>query len=683
MIEPTTPEAAHERGDGKPASPTAAMPRVAAAAALLAKEIARHVAAIPKKQTAEGRRLHAAAADAALLRRCASTAAHPASTWAPVVDAFVAWLARDRTDEKSDVPVFSRERNGDASKDDLDDDHDNSDDNRNTHDDDNDDDDNVLVSDDGGGWADHPNNAASTASNFLRPLARMDIGIYAITTHPENAHLIGCCTKTPPLIEADCAYGDWRFVAAMERDVDCTGGILFIERAVHAPTGTSIDARCDLRCQNTSRRTRALLFAFLKSGQTSLSAFLQDVFAPFDRVIDVLHARGWDTRGKRFVWSDVHSAISEQRVACTRNDGIVVHLFYWSSTIVASGVEYGPVVNVVAPPASAYGPDPGPEVAPQDSDNDDDDDREADDDRDWLVDGGHIAPSVLAARWGDRPHGCPALLLDPVHGTDDDLVACINAVADQIARRHGLASGDDAMAARAYGHSHLNGWTCQAALDKVLNTGTRSWRLAMRHESIVSGERCIDPDRGLYANWMVVCDMLPVGNSTDGTVRTTGLPFVRFQGHLLGVDERAASGPVQQAHVVVILCEAQEPPTYAMQQRAMPPADGERSRIATMLHALTSNSNAPKARVASDAALHPISAYYRRRCVDSRDGLRMLTVLHEASSTPPANDSDAASTFIAAVEWLMAEFETCAQTFGADASDTRPAPSGWTLEFEW
>ncbi|QBZ81513.1 hypothetical protein pclt_cds_927 [Pandoravirus celtis] len=693
MLEPIASEAVCDKGDGKTKSPAVAMPRVVAAAALLAEEIARRIAAIPKKQTAEGRRIEEAAADAALLRRCESATAHPVSAWTPIIDAFVAWLSRDRTDEKPNALSIAHGKDSDDNENDDDD----NDDDDHDIDDKDDETTNMLLSNDGARQPDHPNSAASTASHFLGPLACMGIDIYAITTHPENAHLIGCCTKTPPLIEADCAYGDWRFVVTMERDVDCTGGILFIERAVHAPSGTSIGACCDLRCQNTSRGVRALLFSFFQSGQTSLSAFLHGVFAPFDRVADVLHAHGWDTGGKRFAWSDAHSALYPQRLACTRNDGVVVHLFWWSGTLVASGLEYGPRIKLAGQPASAYGPDPAPETPLQDDDDDDDSDDDDDeddddggfgfgrgtggarhsDDRAWLIDNGYIAPWVLAARWGVRPRNCPTLLLDPVHDTDDDLIMRMNAVADQIARQHGIDAGD--MAARAYGHNRLNGQTCQAALDKML-TSTRSWRLAMRDRSIASGERYIDPDRGLYANWMVVCDMLPLGNRDDGTVRTTGLPFVRFQGHLLGVDERAASGPVQQAHVVVLLCEPLEPPVYAHQQRPMPPADGEQSRVAAMIHALSDNSKDPKV-LASDVPLHPISAYYRQRCVDSRGGPKVLAILHEASSTH--RGADAAGGFVAAIEWLMAEFETCAQTFGANAADATPSSSGWTLDIAW
>lgn len=684
------PETACDQGDSKPESPAIAMPRVAAAAALLAEEVARRIAAIPKKQTAEGRRTEEAAADAALLRRCENTTAHPVSAWVPVVDAFVAWLSRDCTGDTPVAPITVPTDGGDNSEHEKEDD-------ANDQDDDDDDDEttNMLLSNDNGGQPDHPNSAASTASNFLGPLARMGVDIHAITTHPENAHLIGCCTHTPPLIEADCAYGNWRFVASIERDVDCTGGILFIERAVHAPSGTSISARCDLRCQNTSRGARALLFSFFQSGQTSLSVFLHGVFAPFDRVVDVLHARGWDTGGKRFSWSSACSALDERRLACTRGDGVVVHLFWWSGTLVASGVEYGPRIKLAGQPASAYGPDPGPENLPRgdddggDDDDDDDDDDEfgfegddrgrRDDDRGWLVDGGHIAPWVLAARWGDRQRDCPTLLLDPVHGTDDDLVARMNAVADQIARQHGIDAGE--LAARAHGHKHLNGWTCQAALNRVLNDGARSWRLAMRHRSITSGERYIDPNRGLYANWMVVCDMLPVGNAADGTVRTTGLPFVRFQGHLLGVDERAASGPARQAHVVVLLCEPVEPPVYAFQQRAMPPADGEQSRVAAMIRTLGDSNESKNALAPDTPLLHPIAAYYRRQCVDAHGGPKVLAVLHEASSTPQG--SSEAGEFVAAVEWLVAEFETCAQTFGANTADAAPSSPGWTLEMDW
>lgn len=684
MLEPIASEAVCDKGDGKTKSPAVAMPRVAAAAALLSEEIARRIAAIPKKQTAEGRRIEEAAADAALLRRCESATAHPVSAWTHVIDAFVAWLSRDRTDEKPNALSIAHGKDSDDNE---------NDDGDRDIDDKDDETTNMLLSNDGARQPDHPNSAASTASHFLGPLACMGIDIYAITTHPENAHLIGCCTHTPPLIEADCAYGDWRFVVTMERDVDCTGGILFIERAVHAPTGASIDARCDLRCQNTSRGVRALLFSFFQSGQTSLSAFLHGVFAPFDRVADVLHAHGWDTGGKRFLWSDAHSALYPQRLACTRNDGVVVHLFWWSGTLVASGLEYGPHIKLAGQPASAYGPDPDPDTALQDGDdnsdgddNHDDDDGDddfgfvgtkRDDDRAWLVDNGYIAPWVFAARWGKRPRDCPTLLLDPTRGTDGDLIMRMNAVADQIVRQHGINAGDTA--ARAYGHSRLNGWTCQAALNGML-TGTRSWRLAMRDRSIVSGERYIDPDRGLYANWMVVCDMLPLGNRDDVTVRTTGLPFVRFQGHLLGVDERAASGPVQQAHVVVLLCEPLEPPVYAHQQRPMPPADGEQSRVAAMIHALSDNGKDPKV-PASDVALHPITAYYRQRCVDSHGGPKVLAVLHEASSTPQG--AGTSGEFVAAIEWLMAEFETCAQTFGANAADAVPSSSAWTLEIAW
>lgn len=650
------------RAEDRPAddSHAVAMPRVAAAAALLAEEIARRIAAVPEEETAEGRRARETARDVALLDRCAKATPHAPSAWAHVIDAFVAWLSRDTNDAATKVVR--------------------------DHDDDDVDDNNVdrvvgdgsvmsLVSDDGGGQADHPNGAAATASNFLGPLARMGVSIYAITTHPENAHLIGCCTHTPPLIEADCGYGDWRFVVVMERDYDCTGGMLLIDRIVHAPTRIGIRDGCDLRCQNSSRASRALLFAFFASGQTSMSAFLHQVFAPFDRVIDVIHAAGWDTNGKRFSWSDVRSALNDQRIACTRRDGVVVHLVWYSGTLIASGYKYGHYRTARAP-ASAYGPDPGPEVSPQDDDNDDsagqrDRDDDKDDERLWLIDEGYISPWVVGVRCRGGRRRYPIFLLDPAA---DDLAERMDAIADQIAHQHGIDAGD--MAARAHGHTRLNGRTCQAALDKVFDTNTRSWRLGMRSDQLIGNERYIDPARGLYTNWTMTCDMLPLGNRTNRTVCATGLPFVRFQGHLVGTDERAASGPIQRAHVVVLLCESATPSAHCRED--IRPADGEQSRIEALVQRLGGDTR-PAAQTTTEAPLDPICAHYRQAYLDSPDGLTVLAVLRQTSSTP--GDASPAAEFVAALEWLMAEFEACARTFAADAADMDPLPSQFIIHW--
>lgn len=637
-----------------------AMPRVAAAAALLSEEIARRIAAIPKEETVEGRRARETAMDAALLDRCARATPRAPSAWTHVIDGFLAWLSRDHA--KDGAAKIAHDHDGDVKD---------NDDDRVVGDGDGDDDSDMSpISDDGGGQTDHPNGAAATASNFLGPLARMGVSIYAITTHPENAHLIGCCTHTPPLIEADCGYGDWRFVAVMERDYDCTGGMLLIDRIVHAPTRIGINDGCDLRCQNSSRAARALLFAFFASGQTSMAAFLHQVFAPFDHVIDVIHAAGWDTDGKRFSWSDVRSALDEQRVACTRRDGVVVHLIWYSGTLIASGYEYGYYETAHAP-ASTYGPDPGPEVPPQEDDDDgagrrgrDDDNGKDDDERLWLIDAGYISPWVVGVRCRGGRRRYPVLLLYP---TADDLVERMDAIADQIAHQHGIDAGD--METRAHGHTRLNGRTCQAALDKVFDTSTRSWRLSARNDRLIGNERYIDPARGLYANWTMVCDMLPLGNRTNRTVHATGLPFVRFQGHLVGADERAASGPLQRAHVVVLLCESAPPQAYCRED--VRPADGERSRIEALVQRLGGDTRSA-AQATPEAPLDPICARYRRAYLDSPDGLTVLAVLRQASSAP--GDAGPAAEFVAALEWLMAEFEACARTFAADAADMDPLP---------
>ena len=669
------------------APPGIPMPRVAAAAALLGGIIAQRIAAIPKERTPEGRRAKAAAKDAALLERCARVTPHPASLWAPTIDAFVAWLRSDPTDVRPGVDAAVRDGDND----------DDDDDDSGQDQDDDDDVIRLLIRNDRRGQPDHCNSAASTAANFLRPLERMGVDVYAITTHPENAHLIGCCTTTPPLIEADCGYGDWRFVAIMERDVDCVGGMILIERVVHAPTGAGIDVHCDLRCQNTSRGTRALLFSFLRSGETSLPAFLHATFASFDRVIDVLHAHGWDTRGERLSWSHVDRALYDQRIACTRADGTTVHLLWRHGTLVASNCEYGPSLDMHYPPASTYGPDPGREAPPQEGDDDDDSDHEEEedddggdgaslrDDRAWLIEQGHVAPWVLTARSNGRSGNCPALLIKTFGDdtTDVDIVSRMDAVADQIARSQGLDGGTTA--ARAYGSHYLNGWTCEAALRNVLNLGARTWRLAMRDRSIVSGERCIDPQRGLYANWIITCDMLPVGNRLDGSVRTTGLPFVRFHGHMLGIDGRGGSTATQAAHVVVVLCEPMQS-RFPSQQPSVP-ADGEGSRVAAMIQALRDyeRQTAAYRADATPTPLHPIAAYYRQRCVESRHGPKVMTVLHEASSVPCDSDRDPSTGFVGALEWLVSEFEYCARLFAADAAfatDLDSDSDRWTLELD-
>jgi len=660
------------------------MPRVAAAAAVMGDIIARRIAAIPKEQTPEGRRAKAAVEDAALLERCAANMPRPASDWAPTVDAFVAHLRCHRADRRPEI---------EPTPDDTvtDDEDENEDDNQ-------DGDANPLIGNDRGKRPEQANSAASTATNFLGPLDRMGTDIYAITPHPENAHLIGCCTRTPPLIEADCGYGDWRFIVAMERDVDCVGGMLLIRRAVHALTGVGVDARCDLRCQNTRPNARALLFSFFQSGETSISAFLQGKFASFDRIIDVLHAHGWDTRGKRLSWSDVDRALYDQHISCTRADGTRVHLFWRDGILVASNCKYGPYLNMPYPPASTYGPDPGSDMwASNDDDDedngdddvhDDDDDTILYDDHTWLIERGYVAPHVLAARSGSRPDNCPAVLIQ-VFGdgdtTDADIVTRMDAVADQIARCHGLKR--DASVAWTYGSDRLNGWTCDAALGNVLNLGARTWRLAMRDRSIVSGERYIDPQKGLYTNWMVTCDMLPMGNRHEGTVRTTGVPFVRFQGHMLGIDASETSPAVQTAHVIVVLCEPMSAPLYGQEPTTVAAADGEASRITAMVEALRDHQHRATAfhADATPVALHPISAYYRQCCVESRRGPKVMTVLHEASSVPRyGSGGDPSGEFVAALEWLMGEFEHCARLFAADAASTVDLDDdhGWTLEFD-
>ncbi|AVK76290.1 hypothetical protein pneo_cds_683 [Pandoravirus neocaledonia] len=661
------------------------MAAVSRAATAMADAVAYYRALLPQEDTAAQAAAKVAAHDTALVARCRDSPCYPAAVWTPTVAAFVEWLkntsvigrGRGATDE-----ALCDDRNGQhAPQREWIQSPDNSggDDDRGG-DDEGDTSDNPLLSSDGGGVAGDPNSAASCASNFLRPLECMGIQTHAITTHPENHHLIGCCTRTPPLLQADCRYGDWVFVASMERDVDCIGGIILVERAVHVPTGTGVDLHCDLRCQNTLRRVRALTFSFLQSGETSIEAFLYGVFAGVRRIIDSLSSHGWSVDGDGFSWCSIGHAFDSQKVQrVRRRDGVAVRLTFYGGVLCAVSDKYAfydPLIDY--PPASVYGPDPPLDLGDGNAVSSDDDDQHysarelyARKQRQWMVTEGHVSPWMATASHSRASDGHRAMAIlghaNMPHADMDDVMARINVVADVIAYRYGLTSGRHIK--RAFGHEHINGRTCAAALAHKMNATDRAWHLVASRSGIESGEGFIDPTRGLYVNWTVQCDMIVTdaphtesdssGHGAHLVAHATHLPFVRFYGHVVSVDRPCGSEATHAAHAMLVLCERE--PRQGHAASAPVPGDGERSRIHSLVN-LFADSKTDEA-----ITLHPISAYRRANLADTWSGTRLLSVLWEGTSPAPLDPSDPAGALLGAIEWLMDEFDRCGRLFAGRA----------------
>jgi hypothetical protein len=327
--------------------------------------------AIPPEQTKEGRLACAAAKDADLLARCAAAPARPASEWQPEMRAFIDYLAQssaaDETEQlKLKLPLGAVAHDRKEAALDV---------RLAEH---------FGLSADGGGAPIWRNSAVACAHNFLPVLASLDIRVHAISLYPRRARLIGCCTRVPGFVKADCSYGAWRFVVSLYRDVDCEGGIMFVRRVVLAAPahGAAAAAACaaedvdiDLRRQATRATCRSLFLAFLLSGHTTTAAFVVDRFRHLSRVADeVVNApgSGWSTNGARLAWDrsaddkparlywPLSAALMERSVACQRaSDGVVVHLSTHDGVLFAGANEEDTCTPYVAyPSASAFGPDP-------------------------------------------------------------------------------------------------------------------------------------------------------------------------------------------------------------------------------------------------------------------------------------------------------------------------------------
>lgn len=665
-------------------SPTIDMPAVARAAAAMADAVAQYRALFPHEDSAAQAAAKVAARDAALVARCRDSPCYPTAAWTPAINAFVEWLKNpsvidlrrregcDVTDDSAATTPCndSNDKHQPVTRPPYNEDSDNDQESDDAHD-------NPLQSSDGGGSPDDPNSAASCAANFLHPLECMGIQIHALTTHPENHHLIGCCTRTPPLLQADCRFGDWVFVASMERDVDCIGGIILVERAVHVPTGTGVDLHCDLRCQNTLRRVRALTFSFFQSGETSIETFLRGVFADVCRIVDSLGESGWSVSGAGLSWCGIDSVFESQTIECVRrSDGAAVRLAFYGGVLCAVPDKYAlydPLIDY--PPASVYGPDPPLDLGDDDEASDDGEQHDsahtlsARKHRQWMVAQGHVSPWLMtASHRGVRGGHRATAILGHVAMPDadmDDVMARINVVADVIAHRYGPASGRHIE--RAFGHEHVNGRTCGAALARRMNVPDRAWHLVARRGHIDSGEAFIDPTRGLYVNWTMQCDMITidtthVGNSGGRCLaHAAHLPFVRFHGHVISAQGPCGTGATHAAHAMLVLCE--RAPAWGSDEPMLAAGDGERSRIDSLIDLFADG------KTADAIALHPISAYRRARLVDVWRDVTLQSTLWEGTSPTPLDPSDPADALLGAIEWLMDEFDRCGRLFAARPCD--------------
>lgn len=651
------------------------MPAVARAATAMAGAVAQYRALLPHQDSPTEAAAKVASRDVALLARCSDVPCHPPLAWQPAIDAFLKWLMNPlvidsgrpncRMDSDNDGTRPHRGTtqvpdNGDGGDEQGSED---------PHD-------NPLLGFDGGGVPGDPNSAAACAANFLQPLECMGIHIHALTAHSENHHMIGCCTRTPPLVQADCRFGDWLFVASMERDVDCIGGIILIERAVHVPTGTGVDLHCDLRCQNTLPRVRALTFSFFQSGETSIETFLRGVFAGVCRVVDSLCSRGWTINGAGFSWCSIDRIFDSQTVKCVRiNDGAEVRLAFYGGVLCAVSDKYARYDRLVDyPPASAYGPDPPIDLGKDDPSDDGEQHhsahvRSAREQHQWLVTQGYVSPWMITSpsHQGAHAERRAVAILDSVTMPDvvvDDVLARINVVADVIVHRYGPASGRHIE--RAFGHEHVNGRTCDAALRHTVDAADRAWHLVARHGRIDNGEGFIDPTRGLYVNWTMHCDMIAtdatrLGNGDCRLPRVGCLPFVRFYGHVISVDGPGGTGATHAAHALIALCG--RVPERGGNAVAAAAGDGERSRINSLVNLFAD------IKTSEATALHPISAHRRARLADTWGDVAIESVLWEGTSPATLDPSDPADALLGAIEWLMDEFDRCGRLFAARSRD--------------
>lgn len=179
------------------------------------------------------------------------------------------------------------------------------------------------------------NSPRTCVLNLLAVLGALSIEIYDIRTIPKGLDAIPC-VEDDTFISADCGLGRWRFVVSLSRDPDCIGGIVLIERIVDNLTGASIDAVCDLRCQNTSASTCALLVDFMRSGETSVSAFLDERFAWSNEIVDRLDAPGWTIANHRFIGTDsLDCPIEPDALLCTSPAGETLSLIVYRDAVLA------------------------------------------------------------------------------------------------------------------------------------------------------------------------------------------------------------------------------------------------------------------------------------------------------------------------------------------------------------
>lgn len=239
-----------------------------------------------------------AAEDAALLARCRAAAPTPAALWRHEINKIMSDLCVDPGADIGEDDTDENDRKDET--------------------------------------ASSQNSPRTCVLNLLALLDALAVDVYDLGTIPKGLDAVPW-VEDETFVSVDCGLGRWRFVVSLSRDPDCIGGIARIERIVDASTGVSVDAVCDLRCQNTSASMCALLVDFMRSGGTSVRTFLTERFTWANDIVDRIDVPGWTRSGVRFVGTDSLSCPFESETApsCTNTTGETLSLEVYRDALLA------------------------------------------------------------------------------------------------------------------------------------------------------------------------------------------------------------------------------------------------------------------------------------------------------------------------------------------------------------
>lgn len=152
--------------------------------------------------------------------------------------------------------------------------------------------------------------AIECASNAFERLKELNIRIWDVQVFPENIAFIAMALgESHALMQFWCSYKSWAFMVRQVQDQDCDGGILSAQLYFHmdnfkqeAQFIEPLSLHCDLRCQNTGKKTLELLLDFLDNYKT-VEEYADAHYKVRMELPRVLESRGVEISKVDFKWT--------------------------------------------------------------------------------------------------------------------------------------------------------------------------------------------------------------------------------------------------------------------------------------------------------------------------------------------------------------------------------------------